>query len=94
MSIPQSINKLLKGAGFIIAGIIGGALIIGNIKDKAYQELLKKHDKETAERMAKEFEAKLEQIKEEYKDNEKKMNRKMKRLCKQFGIDSEVVFDV
>lgn len=86
--------KLLKAAALLIAGAIGGAFTMAKIKDKAFDEFLKKHDRETAKRMAKEFNKQLKQIKKEHKDNEEKMKKKMKDLCDLFGVDPEVVFDV
>lgn len=86
--------KLLKAAALLLAGFITGMITMAKIKDKAYKELLKKHDKETAKRMAKEFKAKLKRIKKEQKDNEEMLKKKMKDLCKEFGIDPEKVFDV
>ncbi len=98
MSIQEKIieygPKLLKAAGLLIAGAIIGAITMAKIKDKAFKEFLKKHDKETARRMAKDFKKQLKKIKKEHKDNEEKMKKKMKDLCDQFGIDPEVVFDV
>lgn len=86
--------KLLKAVALLLAGFITGMITMARIKDKAYEELLKQHDKETAKRMAKEFNTKLKQIKKEQKDNEEMLKKKMKDLCKEFGINPEMVFDV
>lgn len=86
--------KLLKAAALLLAGFAIGMITMARIKDKAYKELLKKHDKETAKRMAKEFDARLRQIKKEQKDNEEMLKKKMKALCEEFGIDPEIVYDV
>lgn len=95
MSLPQFIiqngPKILKGIGIFLAGGAAGALTMAAIKDKAYKELKKKHDKETAKRMAKEFNKQLDQIKKEHKENEEKMKKKMIDLCKLFGLDPVVV---
>lgn len=98
MNIPQIIKiiinygpKILKVVAPFLAGGATGAVIMARIKDKAYKELKKKHDKETAKQMAKQFNKQLEQIKKEHKENEEKMKKKMIELCKLFGLDPIVV---
>lgn len=97
---PQILNNALSTIGkavakngpkiakYVVVAVIG-ALIGSKYKDKVYKKLIKKHDKETAERLSKEFDQKLEVIKKEYKDKDIKLNelkQKISDLCREYGI--------
>ena len=107
---PQILNnaldkmgKVLAKYGPIIAKNVGGAAIAAIIaviltsryKDRVYKELIKKHDKETAERISKEFNQKLEVIKKEYKDEiiktKEDFKQKVSDLCREYGINPQNV---
>jgi ClpP class serine protease len=76
----------------LIVGGIVGAITMAIVKNRVFKELLKKHDKETAERMAKEFKAQLKKIKEEYEGDKEEMAKQMQMLCNEFGVDPAKVF--
>lgn len=99
----EKMGKALAKNGPIIAKKVGGLVIAAiiaiiftsNYKDKVYKELMKKHDKETAERLSKEFNKKLETLKKEYEDKHIKTKEEFKQkvtdLCREFGIDPKNV---
>ena len=64
MGVPV---KVIKGAAAVAAlavSAITGIIIDRKIRNKAYKEMLAKHDKETAERMREEFNAELKRIRD------------------------------
>lgn len=82
-------EKVIKGAAAVAAVVITAttAIIIDRkIRNKAYKEMLAKHDKETAERMRKEFNAELKRIRDAKYDNEAKEQRKINELCRKYGV--------
>ena len=86
MGVP---DKVLKGAVAVAALAVTAttAIIIDRkIRNKAYKEMLAKHDKETAERMRKEFNAELKRIRDAKYDNEAKEPRKINELCRKYGV--------
>ena len=86
MGVP---DKVLKGAVAVAALAVTAttAIIIDRkIRNKAYKEMLAKHDKETAERMRKEFNAELKRIRDAKYDNEAKEQRKINELCRKYGV--------
>lgn len=102
----EKMGKALAKNGPIIAKKVGGAAIAAIIaviltsryKDKGYKELMKKHDKETAERLSKEWSHKLDALKKEYKDEKIKTKEEFKQkvieLCREYGIDPKNVLKV
>ena len=56
-------------------------------KDKAYAKLIEKHDKETAEKISKEMNEKIDELEERYKNNEKKLKEEINNLFRQYGLD-------
>ena len=86
MGVP---DKVLKGAVAVAALAVTAttAIIIDRkIRNKAYKEMLAKHDKETAERMRKEFNAELKRIRDAKYDNEAIEQRKINELCRKYGV--------
>ena len=86
MGVP---DKVLKGAVAVAALAVTAttAIIIDRkIRNKAYKEMLAKHDKETAERMRKECNAELKRIRDARNENEAKEQRKITELCRKYGI--------
>ena len=86
MGVP---DKVIKGAVAVAALAVTAttAIIIDRkIRNKAYKEMLAKHDKETAERMRKEFNAELKRIRDAKYDNEAKEQRKINELCRKYGV--------
>lgn len=82
-------EKVIKGAVAVAALAVTAttAIIIDRkIRNKAYKEMLAKHDKETAERMRKEFNAELKRIRDAKYDNEAKEQRKINELCRKYGV--------
>lgn len=76
-----------------LAGAIVGAYIASKYKDYAYKNLIKSHDKETAEKMADEFKKKADELLKENKNSSeetsvkiKNLKKKFNSLCEQFGI--------
>ena len=82
-------DKVIKGAVAVAALAVTAttAIIIDRkIRNKAYKEMLSKHDKETAERMREEFNAELKRIRDAKYDNETKEQRKINELCRKYGV--------
>lgn len=71
------------------------SILVSKYKDRAYKELMKKHDKETAERLSKEFNQKLESLKEDYENETIKTKEEFKKkvsvLCREYGINPKPV---
>lgn len=82
-------EKVIKGAAAVAAVVITATIAIiidRKIRNKAYKEMLAKHDKETAERMRKEFNAELKRIRDAKYDNETNEQRKINELCRKYGV--------
>ena len=63
-------------------------------KDKVYKRLMEQHDKDTAQRLTKEFETQLNALIERADRNEIKsaqLESSIKSLCNEFGIDPKLV---
>lgn len=65
-------------------------------KDKVYKQLMEQHDKDTAQRLTKEFETQLNVLLERVDNNEMKsaqLESSIKSLCNEFGIDPKIILD-
>lgn len=72
-------ENLIKVGEIALAFIIGGGLawwICSRLKDKAYKDLQKTHDEDTAKRLSKQFAEELKQITDLYEDIISKINKK------------------
>lgn len=82
-------ETMLKGAVAVAAlaiTAVSAIIIDRKIRNKAYKELLAKHDKETAERMREEFNAELKSIRDAKYKSEAKEQRKINELCRKYGV--------
>jgi uncharacterized membrane protein (DUF106 family) len=95
----DKMGKVLIEKGPEIAKKVGSAVVIAvtaiiltsKYWKRVNKELMKKHDKETAERLSKEFNKKLEMLRKEYEDKhiktKEEFRQKVSELCREFGID-------
>ena len=86
MGVPVKVIKGAVAVAALAVSAITGIIIDRKIRNKAYKEMLAKHDKETAERMREEFNAELKRIRDAKYDNEAKEQRKINELCRKYGV--------
>lgn len=97
----EGVKQGTKIAAVIVShliAIIVTMILTSNYKDKAFEELLKKHDKETAEKLTEQFKSEIDALKKEIaklKLDKKEMIRRFKEgvenICRKYGIDPKVV---
>lgn len=89
--LQKNKNEIAIAAGSALAGGLVASILTSNYKDRAYEELIKKHDRETAKRLSAEFNRKLEELEKRHSDNEKKLRDSIIRLCYEMGIPPSAV---
>ena len=97
----EGVRQGAKIGGIIISHIIAIILAIirtSKYKDKVFNELRKKHDKETAERLTEQFQSdinalkkEIAQLKIEKKEVEQKLREGIERICRKYEIDPNIV---
>lgn len=85
-NVPEKAQKGAAAVAVLTIIAISVIIIDRKIMNKAYKELLAKHDKETAERMREEFNAELKRIRDAKYQSEAKEKRKINELCRKYGV--------
>lgn len=90
--------KIAAKIGSYVVTIILSVILTSNWKDKVNEELNKKHDRETAEKLSSQFKADIDNAQKEIsalklskKETEIKLKEKIRIICEKFGIDPNVV---
>lgn len=84
--MPEKAIKVAVTVAALTVTAVSAIIIDRKIRNKAYKELLAKHDKETAERMREEFNAELKSIRDAKYKSEAEEQRKINELCRKYGV--------
>lgn len=83
--------KIAAYVGGLAISAIVSSILTSNYKDKAYKSLMTKHDKETAEKLTKQFDEKLNSEKKKWKEQNIKdketLRQRIRNICNEFGIN-------
>lgn len=85
-NVPEKAIKVAVTVAALTVTAVSAIIIDRKIRNKAYKELLAKHDKETAERMREEFNAELKSIRDAKYKSEAEEQRKINELCRKYGV--------
>lgn len=95
----SDILKLLAENWKAIAALIGTVVvaasltgvIVSHYDRRVYEDQLKKHDKETAERVTAAFVKQIEELKKQHEDDKAAFAKCVKAICDKYGIGYNVV---
>ena len=97
-SVKHGAKIAARIASYVVT-IILTVILTSNWKDKVNDELNKKHDRETAEKLSAQFQTEMDQAKKEIaglklskKETEKILKEKIRIICEKFGIDPDIIF--
>jgi len=97
--MPEGILKAIADNWKTIAAVVGGVVIavsltgviVSHYDRRVYEDLLKKHDQETAERVTAAFVKQIEDLKKQHEEDKAAFARRVKNICDKFGIGYDLV---
>lgn len=81
---PEVVKKIAIATAASVSLIIVTVVLVSKVKDKAHKEFVEKHDIETAERLSKSFNERVDKLQ---KDSISKFKQGVKDLCKEYQIE-------
>lgn len=97
----ESVKQSARFAGKVAAQIMVvtiTTIMVSNYKDKAFNEFLKKHDKDEATKLSEQFQVEIDRLKQEIanlkldkEQSESRFRKGVESICKKYGIEPNEV---
>lgn len=101
IAAKDGVKNCAKIAGLIMSYVmvaVFASILTSKWKDNVYKEYLKKHDKQTAEKLTKQFKSEVDalkkdiaKLKQEKEQAKKQFRDRIIVLCKKYGVSPDLV---